>query len=177
MEEWVILVNPRDEVVGFGEKMQAHVEGALHRAFSVFIFNSKGELLTQRRALSKYHSGGLWSNTCCGHPRPGEPTEGAARRRLREELGLECELERVFHFVYKVKLDNGLWEHEFDHVFAGRFDAPPLPNPDEVCDWRWASLPSLCRDAKISPSLYTRWFSLCLKRPAILLETALRMRA
>jgi isopentenyl-diphosphate delta-isomerase len=169
MEERVILVNAFDEVVGFGEKMRTHAEGALHRAFSVFTFNAKNELLIQRRAESKYHSGGLWSNTACGHPRPGELTEEAARRRLREEMGLECGLERAFDFIYKVRFANGLCEHEFDHVFVGRFDGSPLPNPDEVCDWKWADLPTLRRDVSASPRSYTHWFRLCLERTPMLL--------
>ena len=174
MEERVILVNTLDEVVGFGEKMRTHAEGALHRAFSVFTFNARGELLLQRRALPKYHSGGLWSNTACGHPRPGETTAGAARRRLREEMGLESELEEAFGFIYRVRFDDGLHEHEFDHVFAGRFDGSPSPDPEEVCEWRWVDLPTLRADVAASPESYTHWFRLCLDRTPALLETALR---
>lgn len=177
MEERVILVNRRDEAVGFGEKLRTHVDGALHRAVSVFAFNAKGELLLQRRALPKYHSGGLWSNTACGHPRPGELTERAARRRLREEMGLDCELARATDLIYKVRFDNGLCEHEFDHVFVGRFSGSPTPSPDsqEVCDWRWVDPHTLGRDVVASPGSYTYWFRLCLEKVPLLLETALRI--
>lgn len=163
MEERLILVNHRDEVVGFGEKMRTHLDGALHRAFSVFVFNSRGELLIQRRAEAKYHSGGLWSNTCCGHPRPGESTEAAARRRLGEEMGLDCRLVKSFDFTYRVKFDNGLYENELDHVFVGAFDGSPLPDPREVCGWRWVDLPSLRKQMREDPDAYTHWFGLCLE--------------
>ena len=176
-DEQVILVDERDRELGAGEKLQAHRDGALHRAFSVFIFDGAGRLLLQRRARGKYHSGGLWSNTACGHPRPGEATADAARRRLREEMGLECELEEAFGFIYRVRFDDGLHEHEFDHVFAGRFDGSPEPDPDpdEVCEWRWVDLPTLRADVAASPESYTHWFRLCLDRTPALLETALRL--
>ena len=116
MEEKVTLVDEQDQPIGEGEKMQTHQEGKLHRSFSIFIFNSKGEVLLQQRAKSKYHSGGLWSNAACGHPRPGEETLAAAHRRLQEEMGFDCELQELLQFTYKVKLDHDLWEHEYDHV-------------------------------------------------------------
>ena len=118
----VILVNEHDDMVGIMDKMEAHQQGLLHRAFSIFIFNTKGEMLLQQRAFSKYHSGGLWTNACCSHPLPGEKTEDAAQRRLKEEIGFETSLEKIFDFVYKAAFENGLTEHEFDHVFAGEYE-------------------------------------------------------
>ena len=136
-EEQLVLVNENDQAIGVGEKIHTHVIGALHRAFSVFIFNSTGQLLLQKRSSTKYHSRGLWSNTCCGHPRPGESIVEASQRRLSEEMGFDCDVKEVFEFIYQAKLDNGLYEHEFDHVLVGRFNESPTPNPDEVEDWKW----------------------------------------
>ena len=163
MEERVILVNALDEVVGFGEKLRTHAEGALHRAFSVFTFNARGELLLQRRALPKYHSGGLWSNTACGHPRPGEPTAAAARRRLREEMSLDCELREAFEFVYRAELDGALVEHEYDHVFVGTHDAEPAPDPSEVEEWRWVSMGELRRGLMEEPHRYSFWLKVAVE--------------
>jgi len=163
-EERVILVDGNDVEQGSAEKLRAHAEGALHRAFSVFVFNHRGELLLQRRAVDKYHSGGLWSNTCCGHPRPGEETESAARRRLREEMGFECDLTRLFAFRYRLELDGGLSEHEYDHVFIGRYDGEPVPTPGEVDGWRWVPLDTVRREVKEGAERYTRWFPLLLER-------------
>jgi len=156
MEE-VILVDEADNQIGTAEKLQAHKEGKLHRCFSAFVFNSEGKLLLQQRAKSKYHSGGLWSNTCCSHPRPGEAVEAAAHRRLKEELGFDCPLKEAFTFIYKTKFDNGLFEHEFDHVFIGKFDGSPIPNPEEVESWTWVSLAELKKDIKENPENYTYW--------------------
>ena len=166
MEEKVILVNGRDEAVGVGEKIETHLSGELHRAFSVFVFNSAGELLLQKRAVTKYHSGSLWSNTCCGHPRPGEETAAAARRRLREEMGFECELREVFQFIYRVQLGRDLYEHEYDHVFVGEFDGEPLPNSEEAEDWKWIGVAELRRDMRRNPGAYTFWSKIALDKLA-----------
>lgn len=156
----VILVTEEDMPVGIMEKMEAHEKGLLHRAFSVFIFNSKGEMLLQRRALNKYHSGGLWTNSCCSHPRPGEEVEEAARRRLSEEMGFEASLEKIFDFVYKADFDNGLTEHEFDHVFAGEYEGPIDFNPHEVMDYCYKNLEEVRIDLAGQPQRFTAWFRL-----------------
>jgi len=161
--EKVILVNEKDEQIGTGEKLKVHREGKLHRCFSILIFNSKGELLIQQRAKSKYHSPGLWSNTCCSHPRPGEDLKTAAQRRLKEEMGIECDLKEIFSFIYKVKVGN-LIEHEFDHVFLGKFNGEPTPNPNEVENWQRISLKELKKDIKKNPKKYAPWFKIILKR-------------
>lgn len=162
MEEQLILVDERDSEVGTISKMAAHREGLLHRAFSVFVFNSSNKLLLQRRSLDKYHSAGLWSNTCCSHPRPGETIEAAAKRRLFEEMGLSCELREVFSFIYHVKMENGLTEYEFDHVFAGYSDSIPEPDSDEVNDWAYRNMEELKQDIAAKPHLYSEWFKLCI---------------
>ena len=163
-EEKVILVDKNDKEIGIGEKMKIHREGKLHRAFSIFVFNSRGELLLQKRAKSKYHSGGLWTNTCCSHPRSGESTERAAHRRLKEEMGFDCELKEIFSFTYKAKLDNDLFENEFDHVFIGNFDDNPLPNPKEVDEWKWVNLEELKRDIKENPTNYSYWLKISIDK-------------
>jgi isopentenyl-diphosphate delta-isomerase len=155
-------VNEDDQVVGVGEKFQTHLIGALHRAFSVYIFNSAGQLLLQKRSSTKYHSPGLWSNTCCGHPRPGESTREASRRRLTEEMGFDCEATEAFEFIYHAKLDNGLYEHEYDHVMIGRFDGIPTPNRDEVEEWKWLDLMTIKLDIEKHPEDYTYWFRISL---------------
>jgi isopentenyl-diphosphate Delta-isomerase len=160
----VVLVDRADRVIGTADKMQAHREGALHRAFSVFVFRPDGSMLLQRRARSKYHSGGLWSNTCCSHPGPGEPLESATHRRLREEMGFDCELHRAFAFVYRAQLDRGLYEHEYDHVFIGRCDAVPDPDPREVGAWRDVHLDELAREIAVDPGRFTVWFLIALSR-------------
>ncbi|MCP4130262.1 MAG: isopentenyl-diphosphate Delta-isomerase [bacterium] len=158
-KEEVILVDSNDSPIGTCEKMQAHIEGKLHRAFSIFIFNSKNEMLIQKRALSKYHCAGLWSNSCCSHPMPGESTEDAVHRRLREELGFDCELEEVFSFVYKIKFeDNGLIEHELDHVFIGTDDPEPVRDPDEIEEFKWIEKETLLREISENPENFTFWF-------------------
>jgi isopentenyl-diphosphate Delta-isomerase len=162
--ERVILVDERDREVGVAEKMRAHAEGLLHRAFSVFVFDRAGRLLLQRRALSKYHSGGLWSNTCCSHPRPGETVAAAARRRLAEEMSFDCELRPAFEFLYRAELGGGLTEHEYDHVFVGSFDGEPRPDPSEVGDWRWIGWEELREDLAARPQRYSYWLRLALER-------------
>lgn len=163
-EERVVLVNDQDEVIGTEEKTRAHLLGTLHRAFSVFIMNSEGQLLVQKRALTKYHSGGLWSNTCCGHPRPAETVAQASRRRLREEMGFESNLKAIFNFVYCAHLEDGLIENEFDHVLVGSFEGVPDPNPAEISEWRWIHLATLSVDLQRDPENYTYWFRLSFER-------------
>lgn len=163
MNEQVVLVNERDKEMGFMPKMLAHMQGALHRAFSVFIFNSKGEMLLQRRAIDKYHSGGLWTNACCSHPRPAEKIFDAANRRLQEEMGMKCELEVRFSFVYKAYLGQGLTEHEFDHVLTGYTDEIPKPDAEEVAEWKYISMKELEADMEQHPEQYTQWFRICMK--------------
>ena len=159
MEE-VILVDENDNELGAMEKMQAHREAKMHRAFSVFVFNSKHELMLHKRASHKYHSGGLWTNTCCSHPRPGESSESAAHRRLLEEMGFDCPVKEIFHFTYCRKLDNELTENELDHVFIGFFDNLPDLNPEEVEDWKWINKQDLLKSIEIEPELYTEWFKI-----------------
>lgn len=156
--EKVILVNEQDEVLGVMEKMEAHEKALLHRAFSVFIFNDKHELLLQQRAFSKYHSGGLWTNTCCSHPRPGESTEAAAIRRLKEEMGFTANLEKAFSFTYKAHFENGLTEHEFDHVFTGIFNGDIHINAEEVASYAYRSLEETASLLKHEPATFTTWF-------------------
>jgi isopentenyl-diphosphate delta-isomerase len=156
----VILVNEKDEAIGTMEKMEAHRKGLLHRAFSVFIFNTKGEMLLQRRAMNKYHSAGLWTNSCCSHPQPGEEVHEAAQRRLQEEMGFTAVLEKIFDFVYQADFDNGLTEHEFDHVFAGEYDGPVDVNKEEVMDYCYKSLDQVRSSLKEQPYKFTAWFHL-----------------
>lgn len=165
MEESVVLVDENDVEVGTLEKLRAHLEGRLHRALSVFVLNERGELLLQRRAAGKYHSGGLWTNTCCSHPRPGEPVDQAARRRLREEMGIDCALAPAFAFTYRAQVGPGLVEHEFDHLFAGRWDGDPAPDPDEVDGWRWVPLADIQREVRETPERFTAWFRMLVSRP------------
>jgi isopentenyl-diphosphate delta-isomerase len=159
----VIVVDQFDNETGSAEKLEAHSGGILHRAFSIFVFNSDRELLLQKRAQGKYHSGGLWSNSCCGHPRPGEETRAAAKRRLREELNLSCDLQIAFEFLYRVELDNSLIEHEYDHVFIGTFDGLPEPDKSEVEDWKWVGINELIADLELQPDRYTFWLSTAMK--------------
>ena len=160
--ENVILVDDNDIVQGTMEKMQAHLTGSLHRAISVFIFNSRGEFLLQQRALEKYHSAGKWSNTSCSHPRPGESNIDAAHRRLKEEMGLSCELKPWFNFTYHAEFENGLTEHEYDHVFIGTSNALPHPDPLEVASFKYIGKEELEADIHQNPEQYTVWFKLCL---------------
>jgi len=163
MSEIIILVDENDNQVGTGEKMEVHRAGKLHRAFSVFVFNSRNEMLLQRRALTKYHSGGLWTNTCCSHPRPEEKTMDGAKRRLMEEMGFVCELKEVDSFVYKTEFE-GLFEHEFDHVLIGKYEGDIKENKDEVEEWKWIGLNELYIDIKNNPDKYTSWFKIALER-------------
>jgi isopentenyl-diphosphate Delta-isomerase len=162
MEE-VILVNEADEQIGTMEKMEAHQKGLLHRAFSVFVFNSKNELLVQKRALSKYHSPGLWTNTCCSHPRPGEKVLEAAKRRLNEEMYLNAELQFKTIFIYKTVFNTDMTEHEVDHVFTGISDDTPLPDPTEVAEYDWKPIPFLKEDLRQHPENYTSWFKIAVE--------------
>lgn len=159
----VVLVNPSDVPIGTMEKLEAHRKGLLHRAFSVFVFNDRNELLLQRRATEKYHSGGLWTNTCCSHPTPDETLENAGAKRLQEEMGFTTPLANLFAFEYRTELDNGMTEHELDHVLTGRYNGDPRPNPAEVMDYKWLSLPELLDDLSRNPENYTSWFRIILR--------------
>ena len=157
IHEEVVLVDVHDQQIGVEEKQKAHVEGKLHRAFSIFVFNPSGQLLLQKRAAQKYHSAGLWSNSCCSHPQPGEALEMAAQRRLSEEMGFDCPLNKAFEFTYKTQLDNGLIEHEFDHVFVGMFQGDPEPDPAEVQAYQWIALETLQQQLACDAESYTYW--------------------
>ncbi|MDP9961508.1 isopentenyl-diphosphate Delta-isomerase [Chryseobacterium lathyri] len=163
MEEFVVLVNPEDEVLGLMEKQQAHINGLLHRAFSVFLFNSKGEMLLQKRAPEKYHSPKQWTNAVCSHPRENETYLEAAKRRLREELGIETELSEKFSFIYKADVGGGLWEHELDHVFVGSYEADFNLNQNEVEEVRFISMEDLDKEMKEAPENFTEWFKIILE--------------
>lgn len=156
----VILVSEKDEVLGTMEKMEAHKKGVLHRAFSVFIFNNKGQMLLQQRASEKYHGGKLWSNTCCSHPYPGEDVEEAAQRRLKEEMGFTAPLKKVFEFLYKAEVENGLIEHEYDHVFAGVYQGSIVINKGEVADYCYEDMDDLKWAINEKPEKFTAWFRL-----------------
>ncbi len=163
MEE-VILVDSDDRELGSAEKLRAHQEGLLHRAFSVFVFSPNGSLLIQRRAFAKYHSGGCYTNACCSHPRPGELTLDAAHRRLREEMGFDCDLEFVFPLVYRADLDHGLVENEYDHVYLGIYDGKVIPDSDEVEEYQWIEAVHLKEWMKDKPDDFTVWFTLLVAR-------------
>jgi isopentenyl-diphosphate delta-isomerase len=169
MEE-VILVSPQDEEIGYMEKMEAHQLGLLHRAFSVFLFNSKGEMLLQKRALSKYHSGGLWTNACCSHPRKGETIEQAASRRTREELGCEPELQKIHSFIYKAALDNNLTEHEFDHVLFGNYEGEMNLNVDEVSEIVYLPIQQIRQEMNEQPDKFTVWFKIIFEEVISILQ-------
>jgi isopentenyl-diphosphate delta-isomerase len=160
MTEKVVLVDERDNQTGVMEKLAAHVEGKLHRAVSVFIFNNNNELLLQKRAGGKYHSPFLWTNTCCSHPRPGEEVYSAASRRLMEEMGMSATIQPVFHFLYRADVGDGLIEFEYDHVYAGISDEVPQPSSDEVCDWQYLSYDALLKSISSSQHMYTEWFKI-----------------
>lgn len=163
-EEHVILVNENDEKIGLMPKLEAHEKALLHRAFSVFIFNSDNELMLQQRALHKYHSPGLWTNTCCSHQRDGESNLEAGKRRLQEEMGFTTDLKEVTSFIYKAPFDNGLTEHEYDHVMTGFYTKAPEINLDEVADWKWMKLEDVKVDIALNPDEYTAWFKIIFDR-------------
>ena len=163
IDEHVILVNEKDEQIGLMPKMEAHEKAVLHRAFSVFIFNSKNELMLQQRAAHKYHSPNLWTNTCCSHQRDGESNIEAGIRRLSEEMGFITSLKEVTSFIYKAPFDNGLTEHEFDHVMIGFYEMDPVINKKEVKDWKWMPLESVKSDILMNPEIYTAWFKIIFK--------------
>jgi isopentenyl-diphosphate Delta-isomerase len=164
MTEYIIKVDAFDKEIGSIEKMEAHYKGVLHRAFSILIFNSKNQLLLQKRHSGKYHSPGLWTNTCCSHPRFGESLQDAIYRRLKEELGFTCELKEIFSFVYKVEFEDKLIENEYDHVFIGTYDGEVLPNEYEVEDFKWVSINEVKADIAANPHLYTYWFKVLLDK-------------
>ncbi len=164
MEEHVILVDENDTPVGLMEKIEAHEKALLHRAFSVFIFNKKGELMLQQRAVSKYHSPLLWTNTCCSHQREGETNIEAGKRRLQEEMGFSTDLKEVFSFIYKAPFDNGLTEHELDHVMIGYYDDAPKLNKEEAEAYKWMPLEDVKKDIEENPQLYTAWFKIIFKK-------------
>jgi isopentenyl-diphosphate delta-isomerase len=164
MKEEVILVDTNDVPLGTMSKMEAHEKAILHRAFSVFILNKEGQLMLQQRALSKYHSPGLWTNTCCSHQRLGETNIEAGNRRLQEEMGFKTPLKELFSFVYKATFDNGLTEHEFDHVILGYYDSEPIINHEEVTNWKWMNLEEIIKEIKTTPDNYTAWFKIIFDR-------------
>ncbi|MEN9421865.1 MAG: Isopentenyl-diphosphate Delta-isomerase 2 [Bacteroidota bacterium] len=163
-DEYVVLVDEQDQEIGQMEKMEAHRLGLLHRAFSILLFNSKGELLLQQRAAHKYHSPLLWTNTCCSHQRPGETTLIAAERRLREEMGMSAPMQTAFSFLYKANLDQGLSEHELDHVVFGYTNQDPIINPEEVQSFQWITIDQLSQQLKNNPQTLTVWFQILLEQ-------------
>jgi isopentenyl-diphosphate delta-isomerase len=164
MRTEVILVNERDEPLGLMEKMEAHEKGLLHRAFSVFLFDRSGRMLLQQRAATKYHGAGLWTNACCSHPFPDEPVDKAAHRRLKEELGIEPEVFPVFSFIYRAEVENGLIEHEFDHVFAGEWEGDLKPDPEEVAACTFVTMKELKEQMAKAPESFTTWFRIAFPR-------------
>ena len=164
IEEQVILVNEQDEQIGLMPKMEAHEKAVLHRAFSVFIFNAKNELMLQQRAAHKYHSPLLWTNTCCSHQRNGESNLEAGMRRLQEEMGFVTPLKETTSFIYKAPFDNGLTEHELDHIMVGQFETPPVINSKEVENWKWMPLEAVKLDIDLQPALYTEWFKIIFEK-------------
>jgi len=165
--EHVILVDEQDNERGTMEKMEAHQQGVLHRAFSVLLFNSQGQLMLQKRARTKYHSGGLWTNTCCSHPLPGEPVERAVQRKLMQEMGIQYKPEFAFKFIYKTKLEGGLTEYELDHVYTGLYDGTPVLNQEEAEGWKLMDLPVLRDDIQRNPTHYTVWFKIIMNHPQL----------
>jgi isopentenyl-diphosphate delta-isomerase len=165
--ESVILVDEQDNAVGTMEKLDAHRRGLLHRAFSILLFNSKGQVLLQKRSKNKYHSGGLWTNTCCSHPLPGETLEEATQRKLLQEMGIDLRTEFAYKFMYRAQLDHGFTEYEYDHVYVGQFNGTPQVNTDEVEDWKYADLHFLREDVEQHPERYTFWFRLILNHPEL----------
>ena len=162
MNDLLILVDEYDNEIGLMEKLSVHQSGSLHRAFSVFIFNTKGELLLQQRADDKYHSGGLWTNTCCSHPLKGEEIKDTIKKRLKEEMGIDCKTTFQFTFIYKAEFGNGLTEHELDHVYFGTSDEPPQLNIVEAKDWKYVSIENLQKAIQQNPDDYSEWLKICL---------------
>ena len=160
MEENVILVDKNDTQIGLMSKLDAHKKGILHRAFSVFVLNNNNEIMLQKRAYNKYHSGGLWTNTCCSHQREGENSIEAGKRRLLEEMGFETELKIITSFIYKVEFENGLTEHELDYLLIGKYLKSPVINKQEVADWKWMKVELIADDIKLNPNKYTSWFKI-----------------
>jgi len=163
-KQQVVLVDKSNKVIGTQEKIKAHREGNLHRAFSIFIFNSKKELLIQRRAKEKYHCGGIWANTVCSHPKPNEAYNQAVHRRLKEEMNFDCKLKKLFCFTYRAEFSNGLIENEYDCVFIGKFDGIPKPDPKEIMAYKWVSLNNLNGDIKKHPEIYSVWLKIAIKK-------------
>ena len=161
---YVILVDENDNPQGTMEKIEAHEKAKLHRAFSVFIYNSKNELMLQQRALTKYHTPGLWTNTCCSHQKLGETNIEAGKRRLQEEMGFTTDLQETISFIYKAPFENGLTEHEYDYILVGEYNDEPKPNPDEVNDWKWMKLEDIEADIKKNPKIYTEWFKIIFEK-------------
>lgn len=172
MKEHVILVDEQDNQIGLMEKIEAHEKALLHRAFSVFVFNDKNELMLQQRAAEKYHSPLLWTNTCCSHQREGETNLAAGKRRLQEEMGFVCDLKEVFSFIYKAPFDNGLTEHELDHVMIGKFNEEPNINREEVESYKWMTLEAVKKDIEETPEIYTAWFKIIFKESYDALKNA-----
>jgi isopentenyl-diphosphate delta-isomerase len=164
MVEYIIAVDEFDKEIGLIEKLEAHHKGVLHRAFSILVFNHKNQLLLQKRSIKKYHSPGLWTNTCCSHPKYGETLQNAVYRRLKEEMGFTCELKEIFSFVYKVELEDNLFENEYDHVFIGRYDGEIAANEDEVDDFKWVDIDEVKNDSANKPEQYTYWFKYLINR-------------
>lgn len=164
MSEELILVNERDEQVGTEDKLEAHQRGNLHRAFSIFVFGKKGQILLQQRATSKYHSGGQWTSACDGHPRPAESVAQGAHRRLKAEMGFDCDLKEIFSYIYQADLGNGLTEHEFNHILAGSFNGEPKPDPEEVADYKWEDTTIVLEDMKTRPENYAVWFRIAMEK-------------
>ena len=169
MVEYVVLVDENNIEIGVEEKLKAHQDAKLHRAFSIFVFNSKGELLLQQRAKEKYHCSSLWTNTVCSHPKPNESLEKAVHRRLIEEMGFDCDLKGLFSFIYKAEFNNGLTEYEYDFVFVGRYDNEKIvPNSDEVMNYKWITLDNLKKDVEKNPEKYTPWIKIILEKSDLL---------
>jgi isopentenyl-diphosphate Delta-isomerase len=164
VKDYVVLVDEKDNDIGVMEKIEAHQKGLLHRAFSVFIFNDNQELLIQQRAITKYHSAGLWTNTCCSHPRPNETIKDAANRRLFEEMGMSCDLTIKTHFIYKTSFENGLMEHELDYVLLGNTNQNPVINKEEVENFKWISISDVKKHINSHPDLYTSWFKIAMEK-------------
>jgi isopentenyl-diphosphate delta-isomerase len=175
MTNEVVLVDEKDNTLGVMEKLEAHIQGKLHRAFSIFIINSQNEILIHQRAKEKYHGANLWTNACCSHPALGEDVRASAQRRLMEEMGLDCSIEKLFNFNYYAQVENGLIEHELDHVFVGYSDATPYPDASEVQSWKWMSKEYLLQDIQQHPERYTSWFKIAL--PMLLEQIEIKTEA